>query len=213
MGALNSAATVGVGLAIQIFAGLGNLETVSTSTLLAAATAGSNALLPYYATAQGGRGVVHASDSAGAGGTHDPAGPRDPRIGVDDVHVRRPALDRARAAGRLGSDHPAANHRPLRSVGEAPNVALATARVERARWGSALPGQRAGSIKDFWAARALEEPRESPRTCCSAGGGNGLRHRAGERPRTRPRAGTLLLPAPSLTGFKLPLPLTLRDAR
>ena len=59
-----------LGLAIQIFAGLGNLETVSTGTLLAAATAGSNALLPYYATAQGGRGVVRASDSAG---THDPA--------------------------------------------------------------------------------------------------------------------------------------------
>jgi hypothetical protein len=30
-------------------------------------------LLPYHATTQGGRGVVRASDSAGAGGAHDPA--------------------------------------------------------------------------------------------------------------------------------------------
>ena len=109
-----------------------------------------------------------------ARGQHAGAGPRDPRIGVDDVHVRRSALDRARADGRLGSDHPPADHRPLRSVGEAPDVARAAARVERARWGSALPGQRAGAI-------------------------NGL--------------STLLLLATSLRGFKLPLPLTRRDAR
>jgi hypothetical protein len=73
MGALNPAATAGVDRANQIFASLGNLETANTGTLLAAATAGSNALLPYYTTAQGRRGVVRASDSTGAGGTQSPA--------------------------------------------------------------------------------------------------------------------------------------------
>jgi hypothetical protein len=91
-------------------------------------------------------------------------------------------------------------------------VALAAARVERARWGSALPEQRAGSIKDFCAARALEEPRESPRKAAQPGAVMvfDIAPAIGLEP--VPEPATLLL-APSLTGFKLPLPLTLRDAR
>lgn len=73
MGARNSAAAAGVGQAHQIFASLGDLETANTGTLLAAVTAGSNALLQYYATAQGGLVAVRASNSAGAGRTQSPA--------------------------------------------------------------------------------------------------------------------------------------------
>jgi len=68
MGMLHPAATAGVSQASQILAGLGNLETATTGNLLAAVTAASNALLPYYATAQGRLRAVRASDSAGARG-------------------------------------------------------------------------------------------------------------------------------------------------
>lgn len=63
MGALYSNATAGVGQANKLFGGLGDLTTANTKDLLGALTGGANSLMPYFATAQGGRGAIRASDT------------------------------------------------------------------------------------------------------------------------------------------------------
>jgi hypothetical protein len=68
-GALYSNATAGVGQTNKILAGLGDLKTADTNDLLQALVGGTSAVLPYYATAQGGVGAIRASDTVtGAGG-------------------------------------------------------------------------------------------------------------------------------------------------
>ncbi len=69
-GALSSSATAGVGNAQQILDQITvqGLGTMPTEALLASVAPITNALLPYYATAQGGRGAIKASDTF-TGGT------------------------------------------------------------------------------------------------------------------------------------------------
>jgi len=62
-GAMYSNATAGVGQANKLFGGLGDLTSANTQDLLGALIGGTNSLLPYYATAQGGRGAIRASDT------------------------------------------------------------------------------------------------------------------------------------------------------
>lgn len=77
-GALYSGATAGVGAANKAFEPFaGNLQGADTNALMQALTQGTNSLMPYYATATGGRGAIRASDTltGGHGTTSDKALP------------------------------------------------------------------------------------------------------------------------------------------
>jgi len=77
-GALYANSTAGVGQANKLFDSLGgDLTKANTQDLLGALIGGTNSMLPYYATAQGGRGPIRASDTV----TGRKQGPTSPGVG------------------------------------------------------------------------------------------------------------------------------------